>query len=231
MRFGCRFLGGCLACGLLLGVFAMGAWAEGFEEVRFETSDGGTIYGNLYGEGDEAVVLAHGAVFDKESWHELAMRLAEEGVQVLAIDFRGYGKSEGGSEGRGGMALDVLGAVAYLREGGVREVSVVGGSMGGSAAAAAAVKAGPEDIDRLVLLAAGSVAAPEQLQAATLFIVSEGEGMREGVEADYAVAAEPKKLVVLAGNEHAQHVFKTDQAGALTEAIVSWVTGDAGTGE
>lgn len=144
---------------------------------------------------------------------------------MLAIDFRGYGKSEGGSDGRGGMALDVLGAVNFLRGSGVEEVSVVGGSMGGSAAADAAQRAKPGDIDRLVLLAAGSVGSPERLQAATLFVVSAGEGMRRGVEANHAAAAEPKKLLVLGGNEHAQHVFKTEQADLLTDAIVSWVFG------
>ena len=64
-----------------------------FEEVSFETSDGGRIVANVYGEGEHAVVLAHGAVFDKESWDGLAGRLAKEGMRAIAIDFRGYGKS------------------------------------------------------------------------------------------------------------------------------------------
>jgi pimeloyl-ACP methyl ester carboxylesterase len=192
------------------------------EEVRFETEDGGTIYGDLYGTGDRAVVLAHGAVFDKKSWRPLAVRLVKEGFRVLAIDFRGYGKSKGGKE-RNGLALDILGAVSLMRGEGAESVSVVGGSMGGSAAAEAALRAGPEDIDRLILLAAGTVSAPEKLQAATMFIVSEGEGMRRGVESDFAKAEAPKELVVLKGSAHAQHVFKTEEAGVLTDVIVGWL--------
>ena len=81
---------------LFLSIASRNMTAADFKEVSFETSDGGTIYANLYGEGSHAVVLAHGAVFNKESWYPLAMAMKEKGLQVLAIDFRGFGKSGGG---------------------------------------------------------------------------------------------------------------------------------------
>ena len=80
-----------------LGAIGLNVSAQGFAEISFPTADGGTVYGNLYGEGLHAVLLAHGAVFDKESWDGLAQFLSAEGYQVLAIDFRGYGKSTAGS--------------------------------------------------------------------------------------------------------------------------------------
>ena len=53
-----------------------------------------------------------------------------------------------------GYGLDVLAAVRYLRGGGATQVSVVGGSFGGSAAANASVHSKPGEIDRIVLLGA-----------------------------------------------------------------------------
>ncbi|MFT7516691.1 MAG: alpha-beta hydrolase superfamily lysophospholipase [Myxococcota bacterium] len=63
-----------------------------------------------------AVVLAHGFIFNKESWSEQASTLANNGFQVLAIDSRGYGKSYGGEQTGSGsnLYLDVIAAVDYL---------------------------------------------------------------------------------------------------------------------
>ena len=61
--------------------------------VSFPTQDGGRVYADLYGQGDRGVVLAHGALFNKESWAEQARPLAKAGFRVLAIDFRGHGRS------------------------------------------------------------------------------------------------------------------------------------------
>ena len=63
-----------------------------FTEVNFKTSDNGNIYGSLFGKGEKGVILAHGKVFNKESWYEFAEVLTENGFQALSFDFRGYGK-------------------------------------------------------------------------------------------------------------------------------------------
>jgi predicted alpha/beta hydrolase len=60
-----------------------------WREVTFPSPDGGTVSADLYGSGDHGVVLAHGRIFDKQSWRPLALRLAQEGLVVLSIDFRG----------------------------------------------------------------------------------------------------------------------------------------------
>src|SRR5262249_56452304 len=68
------------------------------QQVSFPTADGGTVGADFYpAKGPDAVVLAHGAAFDKVSWAPLATWLASRGHQVLAINFRGYGRSTGGS--------------------------------------------------------------------------------------------------------------------------------------
>ncbi len=196
------------------------AQAESPKLVSFATDDGGKVFAHHYGKSAHAVVLAHGAVFDKESWSSQAKRLAADGFEVLAIDFRGYGDSVAGSNG-GALELDVLAAVRYLKAQGNEKVSVVGGSMGGGAAATAATMAKPGEIDKLVLLAAGSVSKPQKLTGDVLFIVSEGDGVSSAAKGHYKHAPEPKELVLLPGSAHAQHIFKTDQGDALMARIVS----------
>ena len=213
-----------LALVLLLSVLSAAASPAGvaFRKVSFDTSDGGKIHANLYGGGSHGVVLAHGAVFDKESWDEQATRLARAGLRVLAIDFRGYGDSRPGSLGRA-LYLDILGAVKYLEEAGCERVSVVGGSMGGGAAAQAAVEAEPGAIDRLVLLAHSPIDDPAAMRGDKLFITAKGDHLAAR-RRQFDQASEPKKWVVLDGSSHAQHIFKTPQAEELMEHILDWLT-------
>ncbi len=216
-----------LLAGLQAGVIAADDAPEKFREVSFRATDGGTVFANVYGDGKHAVVLAHGAVFDKESWHDQAVKLAKESLQVVAIDFRGYGKSKPGSE-RGALHLDVLAAIRFLKQNGAERVSVVGGSMGGGAAARAAVESNAGDIDRLILLAHSPTSRPEKLKGRKLFIVSRGDGSRRSVERQYAAAAEPKKLVILDGNAHAQHIFRTQQGEELMKHMINWLNSNNG---
>lgn len=203
-------------------VGAMSAPAEQPREVVFPTADGGAIHALVYGAGDHGVVLAHGAVFNKESWDEQARALAAAGLHVVAIDFRDYGESKAGSES-GARYQDVLGAMAWLRKDGAKKVSVVGASMGGGASARAAVEAPAGSIDALILLAGGPTERPEKMQGRKLFLVSEGDPGFERVRDQYTRAPEPKKLIVLPGSAHAQHIFKTDLGERLLREIRDWL--------
>ena len=212
-----------------LGVLALGvfqfefAHAADFEEVSFSAEDGGMVFGNLYGGGGHAVVLAHGAVFNKESWHDQALLLKGEGLTVLAIDFRGYGKSEAGKKGKV-LELDVLAAIDYLKSEGAERVSLLGGSMGGGAVGRALLKVNADAVDRAVLLAAVPVDNPRKLKGNKLFIVSEGDRLAKATREQYGNAPEPKRLEILPGNAHAQHIFKTDQADVLSKLILDFLT-------
>ena len=200
--------------------------AQSFEEVSFPSADGGTVHANLYGEGEHAVLLAHGAVFDKESWDDFAQALAAAGYQALAIDFRGYGSSMAGRQGNA-LYQDVLAGIRYLHDGRAERVSVVGASMGGGAVGQAAVVAEPGEIDKLILLAAVPIATPERMQGGKLFVVSGGDSLREAVEEQFERAGEPKALNVLAGSDHAQHIFRSRRRGEeLTEVIIAHLSGE-----
>ena len=111
-----------VACFMALSVAAV-VNAQEFEEISFATADGGTIFGNLYGDGQHAVLLAHGAIFDKESWDEFARVLSAREYRVLAIDFRGYGRSTSGSA-RNALFQDIVAGIRYLRNRGAQRVSV-----------------------------------------------------------------------------------------------------------
>jgi pimeloyl-ACP methyl ester carboxylesterase len=193
--------------------------APAVREVSFAPSDGGMIFANLYGSGDHAVILAHGMVFDKESWDVQARRLAKEGYRVLAADFRGYGKSTGEDKA---YHEDILGAIRYLHEQGAKRISVIGGSMGGGAAAEAAVRT--DAIDRLILLAPAPIDDPGKMKASKiLFVVSKTERIAPKVREQFERAPKPARLEVFEGNAHAQHLFKTGQGEALMSLILSFL--------
>ncbi len=71
---------------------------------------------------DKSVLFLHMMPATKESWRELALRLAEKEFNVLAIDFRGHGESEGGDykvfspEQHQEYAKDIEAAVDFLKQ-------------------------------------------------------------------------------------------------------------------
>jgi pimeloyl-ACP methyl ester carboxylesterase len=200
--------------------------------VSFPTEDGGLVYADVYGDGDRAVVLAHGGQFNKESWEKQARILAAANFRVLALDFRGYGKSRGPGDADpmdAPLHLDDLAAVRYLHKTGANSVSVVGGSMGGSAAGDASIASRSGEIDRLVLLGAAPNGPADQLKSPTLFIVARddtsGDGPRlPGIRKQYEKAHEPKELIILDGSAHAQFLFQTDQADRVTREILRFLS-------
>lgn len=207
--------------------------AEAPDRVTFPTVDGGLIHADLYGTGGRAVVLAHGGRFNKESWAPQAGTLAAKGFRVLALDFRGYGQSRGPGDKdplAAPLHLDVLAAVRYLLGSGAKSVSLVGGSMGATAAADASIEARPGEIERLVLLAGLSNGPPERLRGRKLFIVTRDDvggpdiPRLPRIRAQYEKAPKPKELIVLEGSAHAQAIFETDQGERLMREILRFLS-------
>jgi pimeloyl-ACP methyl ester carboxylesterase len=201
------------------------------QTISFPTQDGGRISADLYGKSERGVVLAHGGRFHKESWRDQAGALVSAGFEVLAIDFRGFGGSTGPGQAdfdNAPFENDVLAAVRYLKTHGVKTVSVVGGSFGGSAAGDASIKSGAGEIDRIVFLGAAPNLPAEGLKSRALFIVarddSNGAGARlPGIRAQYEKAPQPKELIVLDGSAHAQFLFQTDQGDRVMREILRFL--------
>ena len=200
--------------------------------VSFPTEDGGVVYADVYGEGDRAVVLAHGGRFNKESWEKQARSLTAAGFRVLALDFRGYGLSQGPGQSdplSAPLRLDVLAAVHYLRKTGAKSVSVVGGSMGGAAAGDASIASRPGEINRLVLLGASPNGPANKLKSSTLFIVARDDSNEDGprlpeIQKQYEKAPQPKELIILDGSAHAQFLFQTDQGERVMHEILRFLS-------
>jgi len=216
----------------LLAVLLMASAAAAQQTVSFPTEDGGVVFADLYGAGAKTVVLVHGGQFDKESWAPQAKQLQAAGFEVMAIDLRGYGPSHGPGDKDpmdAPIDKDVLAAVRYLHAHGAKTVSIVGGSMGGSAAGDASIESKPGEIDRVVMLGAAPNQPAEKLKSASLFIVARGDSEGNNslrlpaIRAAYEKAPRPKKLVVLEGSAHAQFLFKTDQGERVMREILAWL--------
>jgi pimeloyl-ACP methyl ester carboxylesterase len=232
-RPGCGTLAAVPVLKAFVVIVALAGLAAAQQPVSFPTADGGHIHAELYGAGEHGVVLAHGGRYNKESWAQQARELAAADFRVLAIDFRGYGQSRGPGDTdpmSAPLHLDVLGAVRYLRKTGAKTVSVVGGSMGGGAASAAAIQAEPDEIDRIVLLAAFVEGPPEKLPGRKLFVVTRGDTRGDGlvrlerIRKEYGQSPEPKELLILEGSDHAQAIFETDQGERLLRELLRFLS-------
>ncbi|MEO5821358.1 MAG: alpha/beta fold hydrolase [Vicinamibacteraceae bacterium] len=205
--------------------------------VAITAADGGTIRADVYGSGVHGVVLLHGGRFDRTSWRPQAQVLARAGFRVIAIDFRASAEARAGRETSCGydaacLAKDALAAVRCLRRTGATSVAIVGASLGGGAAAQAAIDAAPGEIDRVVLLAHMSVDHPERLRVPALFMLARddtsGSGPRlPGIRAQYEKASGPKEFVLLDGSAHAQFIFATPQGDEALQRILRFLESPA----
>ena len=203
------------------------------QTISFPTSDGGTISADLYGDGEKAVVLVHGGQFNKESWTAQAKQLVAARYEVLAINLRGYGKSHGPGDSDSMDAplhFDVVAAVHYLKSHGAKSVSVIGGSMGGSAAGDASILSKPGEIDRLVLLGAAPNLPADKLKSPILYIVARNDANEDGlrlpvIRKQYEMSPQPKQLIIVDGSAHAQFLFQSDQSERVMKAILDFLAG------
>jgi uncharacterized protein len=212
--------------------------APASREIMFESSDGVSLSGRLFGPDDAnaGVVLAHMYPADQSSWYPFADRLAGEGYRVLTFDFRGYcpGGDDGCSEGEKrvpDMWQDVLGAMQTLRDEGVSRIALIGASMGGTASLLAASKEG-EDVDAIVTLSAptsfeGLEAGPDavsQVTGAKLFIAGHADvAAADAVDVLYGQALQPKRPVILTTDDHGTDILEGNQSGIATTEILRWL--------
>jgi alpha-beta hydrolase superfamily lysophospholipase len=102
--------------------------------VWFRASDGALLDGAALGDGDTAVVLAHGNPADLCAWLPYAKTLASRGYLALTFDLRGFGASPPQYAAKAvRVDRDVVAAYDEARRLGAERVFLVGGSYGGSA--------------------------------------------------------------------------------------------------
>lgn len=91
---------------------------EGFGDVRFKTEDGLSIqlWHRPAAGGFPTIVYFHGNAANLANRAGIYAALAEHGFGVLAVSYRGYGKSEG-SPSEDGLYKDARGGIRFLTEG------------------------------------------------------------------------------------------------------------------
>jgi len=190
------------------------------------------IQADLYGHGHRALLLAHGGRFNRTSWQKQAPVFARAGFLVLAINFRGDRPNPNGSPGSFGSdaenAADVLAAVNYLHERGVKSISAIGGSLGGDAVGNAEAQSPTGVFQRMVFLGSEGGDAPEKLKGRKLFIVARDDASGDGprlpsITHHYNQAPVPKQLIVLNGSAHAQFLFPTSEGPHLMQILLDFL--------
>lgn len=195
---------------------------DNFNIVNYTTEDGGEIEAAYFDAGNKkAVIFAHGAIFNKESWCFLAEKLQDLGISSLAIDFRGYGNST--ADNLNQKYFDILGAIKYLKEKGIEEIDIIGGSMGGAAVLQALSYIQDPLIIKVILLAPAGGPPIKNPSIDKLFIVSIQEGLYNRVKSVFNDSASPKAIKEYEGSAHSQHMFKADYAGELTRLIIDFI--------
>lgn len=106
-----------------------------FEEVQLQAGNGDLIHGLYFpAEGNQVVLYLHGNADDLTRWGKYAKDFTRLGYQVLAIDYRGYGKSEG-FPSESALQEDANIAYQYLRtQFEPSEIIIYGRSLGSSVA-------------------------------------------------------------------------------------------------
>jgi len=116
-----------------------------------------------------------------------------------------------------------------LKKHGAQTVFAIGGSFGGAATGDASIHSKPGEIDRIVFLGAAPNLPADQLKSRTLFIVARDDANDDGprlpgIRDQYLKAPEPKELIVLDGDAHAQFLFQTDQADRVMDEIFRFLS-------
>lgn len=113
------------------------------EVVKLNTKDGFEIIGDYYAaDGDNGALLLHMMPSDRKSFVKFAEKLQANNFKVLAIDLRGHGGSQGGPDGykkfsdaeHQASILDVETGAEFLKEKGVKNLHLVGASIGANLA-------------------------------------------------------------------------------------------------
>lgn len=120
---------------------------EATQAIRFAATDGVSLAGWFTPNADnaKAVILLHGNGSNRRQVLARAGLLHRAGYAVLLYDARGHGESGGDLVSVGKYETrDLLGALAFVRAHGAREIGLIGVSQGGATIALAGAALGPD---------------------------------------------------------------------------------------
>jgi alpha-beta hydrolase superfamily lysophospholipase len=200
------------------------------QTVTFDTADGTTIGGELYGLGKTAVIFSMMGNC-KPGWSEFAQLTAAQGFLTLTYPWRGC---RAGSQNDALMQKfleDTRAAIAFMRAQGAEKIILVGASLGGCASAKLAVESQASGI--VILASPPSISQWDfEIQSADLntdipklFITAENDNT---VQADatrdlYDLAAEPKEWQTYPGSAHGTDLFEGENETELQQRILDFI--------
>jgi pimeloyl-ACP methyl ester carboxylesterase len=209
---------------------------SGSRPVTFESRDGVTLEGRLFGDGSTGVVLSHMQPADQRSWFAFANRLADEGYLVLTYDFRGYCPGGQGGCSQGDLQIsaiwqDVLGAMDFVRSQGAATIALIGASMGGTASLVAAGQEG-SDVAVVVTLSAptsiegldADAALLQRVDANKLFIAGVGDAAAAAsAQQLYEIAPPPKRPEIVPADDHGTDLLTGSRGEAVQRIIETYL--------
>jgi pimeloyl-ACP methyl ester carboxylesterase len=190
----------------------------GARAVTFPGPDGSELAGRELGDGDVAVVLAHGASTDESSWYSVMGPLAGAGYRVLAFDSRGVGESTGtASTDVGARAADIEAAIRHVRDEGADRVVLMGSSLGWIATLRVG-ETGTLDLAAIVGVSPPAIPLdPDAVPEPALFVASRGDtGPAEAARVLARATGRPP--VIVSGSIHGAGLFRGHRA-AVDELV------------
>lgn len=200
--------------------------------VTFDTPDGATITGELYGAGKTAVIFSVMGNCEP-GWREFAQLTAAQGLMALTYQWRDCGESGATNEAEliKNFVNDARGAVNFVREQGAEKIILAGASLGGLASAKLAIESQASGIIAL----ASPLEIPGwdfKIEAAELdtdipklFLTAEEDYVvpLDSSRALYDLAAEPKEWQTYPGNEHGTELLGTDIGEEVQLRILQFI--------
>lgn len=196
-------------------------------DVTFTTPDGVLLDGTLYGSGTTGVVLSHQVNGQQSQWMYFARVLAAHGYLALTFDFRGRGASEGTPD-TAKQDTDLRAAIQFLRGQGVKQIALMGASLGGAVTLRVAAT---EPVTAVATLSAVAQWATQPvtddivkaIKAPKLFINSKLDPAAGDTQHMYDVAAAPKEIHLYEGNEHGVALFGGPNGDDLTQRLLTFM--------
>lgn len=195
-----------------------------FKDISFTSADGGNIQGSLFGVYPDIAILAHGRVFNKESYYDLCDVLLKNKISSLAFDFRGYGNSKPGSAGHDAYGEDIIGAITFAKsQDFIKNITLLGSSMGGGAVLNASKLYKPSEIKSVIALSPVFTEGVDFIDVPIHYLGSENEKFADGIRKMYDMTKSPKTIHIFKGAAHAQNIFATESKDELISLIISYI--------
>ena len=198
--------------------------------VTFNTADGATVNGELYGSGKTVVIFSVMGNC-KPGWREFAQVTAAQGFMALTYQWRGCRENSVDQVLIKKFVEDARAAIAFVRDQGAEKIILVGASLGGCASAKLAVES---HASGLVVLASppsipqwGFEIVSDDLATdiPKLFITAENDDTvsTDAPRAVSDLAAEPKEWQTYPGTAHGTDLFEGESGSELQQRIIEFI--------